>query len=238
MHIPAASLSEVPDRASFAAERRVVARRDGCVDTGRRHAGSRRGGTLPHTRRRKTYCPDRIGRRCSPTRCSPGSYTAGSSPAAFAPRAPTTLDSAGLHGAKCRCGGSPPQASHRWRPGGFDRFPGLLCLGVGLKLKRESFSAADRAKSAEENGCRSFCRRWRQAAIDYVVNDINNPKMTSNPLSSHRWPNRAFPQNHADLDPHPQGAFPGSPLPGNPCPNPMKRSISSSSARPERGRVR
>jgi hypothetical protein len=32
--------------------------------------------------------------------------------------------------------------------------------------------------------------------------DVNKPKMTINQLPGHRWSNRAFPQNQADLDPH------------------------------------
>ena len=62
------------------------------------------------------------------------------------------------------CGRSPPQASHRWRPGGFERFPGLLCLGVPLSL-REWFSAwHGREIPHQKTWDRSVCRRWRQAA--------------------------------------------------------------------------
>lgn len=161
-HIPAASHSAVAARATPAAERRVAVLHGVCVDTGRRHAGSMRGGILPHTPRRKKYCPDRIARRCSPIRCSPGSCTAGSSPPALAPHAPTTLDSAGLHGAKCRCGGSPPQASHRWRPGGFDRFPGLLCLGVLSSLSANAPARRGHRNQGRNTALQSFCRQERQ----------------------------------------------------------------------------
>jgi hypothetical protein len=39
--------------------------------------------------------------------------------------------------------------------------------------------------------------------VGYVVDDLNKPKRTENRLPGHRWSNRAFPQNHAVLDPHP-----------------------------------
>lgn len=141
MHIPDASLSRADARATLAVERYGAALPDACAGSAHRFDGATPGATPPHTRRHKKYCRDRSGRRYSPTRCSPGSYTAGSSPPALAPHAPTGLDSAGLRGAKCLCGRSPPQASHRWRPGGFDRFPGLLCLGVATQLRAERRNA-------------------------------------------------------------------------------------------------
>jgi hypothetical protein len=77
------------------------------------------------------------------------------------------------------CGRSPPQASHRWRPGGFDRVPGPSLLGRGRKLKRNPFCALRTRNPGTENGCRSFCRRWRQTALrSDVVDDVNKPKMT------------------------------------------------------------
>src|SRR5271167_3652327 len=48
------------------------------------------------------------------------------------------------------CGRSPPQASHRWRPGGFERFPGLFCLGVGQQLRAEHRSALRRDNHQQE----------------------------------------------------------------------------------------
>src|ERR1017187_9538281 len=40
--------------------------------------------------------------------------------------------------------------------------------------------------------------------FDYLVDDVNKPNMIKNQLPRSRWSNRAFPPNHADLDPHPQ----------------------------------
>src|ERR1022692_857611 len=39
--------------------------------------------------------------------------------------------------------------------------------------------------------------------FDYLVDDVNKPNMIKNQLPRSRWSNRAFPPNHADLDPHP-----------------------------------
>src|SRR5450631_4468459 len=39
--------------------------------------------------------------------------------------------------------------------------------------------------------------------FDYHVDEVNKLKMIKNRLPGHRWSNRAFPRNHADLDPHP-----------------------------------
>ena len=55
--------------------------------------------------------------------------------------------------ALCRAGGG-PQASHRWRPGGFERFPGLLCLGVGqqLRAKRRNASQSRQSRAITDAG--------------------------------------------------------------------------------------
>ena len=168
-----------------AVERHAAGLHDGCVDTGRRHAGSRRGGTLPRTARHKKYCRDRTARRCSPTPCSPGSYTAGSSPPALAPHAPTALDSAGLRGAKWRAEDRP----HRHRTAGG---PGVLIgsrafslLGRDLKLKRNRFVRLAEQNPGTKNGCWSFCRRWRQTALrsrrGRRQQTKNKPKLTTGP---------------------------------------------------------
>lgn len=146
-------------------ERHAAGLPDGCVDTGRRRAGSRRGETQPRTRRHKKYCRDRTARRCSPTHCSPGSYTAGNSPPALAPHAPTALDSAGLRGAKCRAEDRPHRHRTAGGPGVFERVPGPSLRGRGLKLKREWFCAAWAQNPTPENTDRNFCRRWRQTAL-------------------------------------------------------------------------
>jgi hypothetical protein len=73
--------------------------------------------------------------------------------------------SAVLRGAKCRAGRSPPQASLRWRPGGFDRFPGLLCLGVASSISANASTRCDHNNHKRENRYRSFYRRWRQTAL-------------------------------------------------------------------------
>ena len=97
---PFSSLSHFHVRATHAVKRRVAGLLGACVGSVRRHAGSRHGERLRRTRRDNKCCRDRTVHRCSPIRGSPDSYTAGSSPPAFAPHAPTALDSAGPHGAK------------------------------------------------------------------------------------------------------------------------------------------
>jgi hypothetical protein len=75
------------------------------------------------------------------------------------------------------CGRSPPQASHRWRPGGFDRFPGLLCLGVTCSLGANASACANHnnykrktdigASAAEgDQTARGFRRRRPQQTED------------------------------------------------------------------------
>ena len=179
MHIPDASLYRADVRATPAVERHGVEHPDACAGSAHRLDGVTPGATPRHTRRHKRYCRDRSGRRCSPTRCSPGSYTAGSSPPALAPHAPTALDSAGLRGAKYLCGRSPPQASHRWRPGGFDRFPGLLCFGVGLKLRAESRSALRTRQSRARFDTGASAADRGRLRFDYVRNDVRKPKRES-----------------------------------------------------------
>jgi hypothetical protein len=39
----------------------------------------------------------------------------------------------------------------------------------------------------------------------YAVDDVNTPNMNPNRSPGYRRPNRAFPQNQADLDPHRHG---------------------------------
>ena len=146
-------------------ERHAAGLHDGCVDTGHRRAGSRRDGIRPRTRRHKKYCRDRTARRRLPTRCSPGSYTAGSSAPALAPHAPTALDSAGLHGAKCRAEDRPHRHRTAGGPGVFDRVPGPSLRGRGLQLKREWFCAAWVHHPTPENTDRNVCRRGRLSAL-------------------------------------------------------------------------
>jgi hypothetical protein len=38
--------------------------------------------------------------------------------------------------------------------------------------------------------------------FDYVIDDVNKSKMTINRRPGHRWSNRVFLRNQADLDPH------------------------------------
>lgn len=99
------------------------------------------------------------------------------------------------------CGRSPPQASHRWRPGGFDRFPGLLCVGVGLELRTERRSSARPRQSPT---------KWLPELLPLTAADCasstsettsEKPKKIQNPPPGHRRSNRAYPQNYAVFNP-------------------------------------
>jgi hypothetical protein len=109
-----------------------------------------------------------------------------------------------LHGAKCRAEDRPHRHRTAGGPGVFDRVPGPSLLGRGLQLKWNASLRLAREIREKKTDARASAADGGRLRFDYVVDDVNKPKMTINRLPGYRWTNRAFPRNHADLDRHPQ----------------------------------
>jgi hypothetical protein len=82
-------------------------------------------------------------------------------------------------------------------------FPGLLCLGVASSLSGNASLRLARKIRGKKTDAGASAADGGRLRFDYVVDDVNKPKMIKNQLPRSRWSNRAFPPNHADLDPHP-----------------------------------
>src|SRR5271168_4014773 len=89
-------------------------------------------------------------------------------------------------------------------------FPGLLCLGVGLKLSAQYRSASRARESPTRTDAEASAADRGRMRLVYVLNDVRKPKKIQNPPPGHRRSNRAYPRNHALFDPrpHPSGIHP------------------------------
>src|SRR5271168_2516200 len=82
-------------------------------------------------------------------------------------------------------------------------FPGLLCLGVGLKLSAQYRSASRARESPTRTDAEASAADRGRMRLVYVLNDVRKPKKIQNPPPGHRRSNRAYPRNHALFDPRP-----------------------------------
>jgi integrase len=60
------------------------------------------------------------------------------------------------------------------------------------------------ASNPEEQISQASAADGGRLPVGYEVDELNKPKMATNPPQGPRRPNRTFPQKDADLDPHPQ----------------------------------
>jgi hypothetical protein len=65
------------------------------------------------------------------------------------------------------------------------------------------------ASNPEEQISQASAADGGRLPVGYEVDEINKPKMATNPPQGPRRPNRTFPQKDADLDPHPHPGLSG-----------------------------
>ena len=85
-------------------------------------------------------------------------------------------------------------------------FPGLRCFGVACSLSGNGSARHEREIQQKKTDIGASAAEGGRLHLDYAQDEVNKPKMNPNRSPERRRPNRAFPQNQADLDPHRQPA--------------------------------
>jgi hypothetical protein len=80
-------------------------------------------------------------------------------------------------------------------------FPGLRCFGVACSLSGNGSARHEREIQEKKTQIGASAADGGNPRLLYAVDDINKLKMNPNRSPGRRRPNRAFPQNQADLDP-------------------------------------